>query len=749
MTRFNTLATAAPRLARWLATACCLAAAATLCAPAAAEVAIGGFIPLVGLGLTDEYQTFDEDASFFIADPAYSAGGSPLGVGGAHYELALLDTGAATHILTREAYDRFGIASEGLSGTNFQPVGGATGIVNLRINDPMGVYTTGLANRTAAGGDLGLNSATFRGQTSTAVLSAPNVDQWKLPNIIGLPMAAHHALVIRNDLPQVFEQDGRTVRTPQVELRDLGSGGAGAGPGGTDILRRAQLSLNPGTGFIQGPFYLQNLDIGIDLEFNFHDNPQSPTVVENGALFIDVDMTNGADEIRDSGFLFDTGADMTVISTQTAVRLGIDPILDKADFVLEVEGSGGVQGGIPGYYIDELNLDTAGGTFRLQNVPIAVLDVTNPNDPGNVINGILGMHLFNGRNIAIDANASVGQGGAPPALYISDPVTHEARWGNQGPDGAWDAGGEWVAGAAPGLLADAQVVAEGGDRTARVAADALVYRATIAGEAGAKMTVEVAADATLTTYGETRIDAGGAVHLEGGVLDAQYVNLNEGAVLRGEGTVAVGVGPIEGALRNLAGRLEVGGDGPGDLHVIGDLSTLDEAVTAFDLTAAGHDRLSVDRFAFLAGELEVSLDEGVAPQIGMGFELIAAGDGVFGEFDSLDLPVGYLWRVDYESNAVVLTATAVGLQGDYNGNGVVDAADFTVWRDSLGSTTNLAADGDLSGGVGPEDWQVWADNFGNSLPATAAGVPEPGAIAAILLGITSVSGVIRRRRQAV
>ena len=28
--------------------------------------------------------------------------------------------------------------------------------------------------------------------------------------------------------------------------------------------------------------------------------------------------------------------------------------------------------------------------------------------------------------------------------------------------------------------------------------------------------------------------------------------------------------------------------------------------------------------------------------------------------------------------------------GDYNDNGIVDAADYTIWRDTLGSTTDLA-----------------------------------------------------------
>ncbi|MEM7312710.1 MAG: hypothetical protein AAF497_06130, partial [Planctomycetota bacterium] len=61
----------------------------------------------------------------------------------------------------------------------------------------------------------------------------------------------------------------------------------------------------------------------------------------------------------------------------------------------------------------------------LENVPVAVLDVTNPSDPGNIVPGIIGMNLFSGRDIIMDANPSVGQGGTGPSLYISDPVTQD------------------------------------------------------------------------------------------------------------------------------------------------------------------------------------------------------------------------------------------------------------------------------------------------------------------------------------
>jgi hypothetical protein len=50
---------------------------------------------------------------------------------------------------------------------------------------------------------------------------------------------------------------------------------------------------------------------------------------------------------------------------------------------------------------------------------------------------------------------------------------------------------------------------------------------------------------------------------------------------------------------------------------------------------------------------------------------------------------------------------------DYNRDGVVDAADYIVWRNASGSTTNLAADGDGNGAIEANDYQVWASHFGD------------------------------------
>ncbi|MEM7315692.1 MAG: G8 domain-containing protein, partial [Planctomycetota bacterium] len=57
-----------------------------------------------------------------------------------------------------------------------------------------------------------------------------------------------------------------------------------------------------------------------------------------------------------------------------------------------------------------------------------------------------------------------------------------------------------------------------------------------------------------------------------------------------------------------------------------------------------------------------------------------------------------------------------GLPGDFNHNYVVDAADYTVWRDNLGAADESALNGNGDGmnGVDMADFFLWRDNFGES-----------------------------------
>lgn len=91
--------------------------------------------------------------------------------------------------------------------------------------------------------------------------------------------------------------------------------------------------------------------------------------------------------------------------------------------------------------------------------------------------------------------------------------------------------------------------------------------------------------------------------------------------------------------------------------------------------------------------------------------------------------------------------------GDYNFDDRVDAADYVVWRDSLGSTTQLAADGSADGVVDPTDFSLWRANFGYVAPTSsvAAGVqevvPEPVLMQILLAGAALIAAFCRCRNR--
>jgi len=95
------------------------------------------------------------------------------------------------------------------------------------------------------------------------------------------------------------------------------------------------------------------------------------------------------------------------------------------------------------------------------------------------------------------------------------------------------------------------------------------------------------------------------------------------------------------------------------------------------------------------------------------------------------------------------------LPWDYNHNGVVDAADYTVWRNSLGQNdpdpknSPLAANANLNSSIDAKDYSIWKYHFGESLPSlvgggsAGVGVPEP-----TTLLLSAIGGCIAAMLQA-
>ena len=94
--------------------------------------------------------------------------------------------------------------------------------------------------------------------------------------------------------------------------------------------------------------------------------------------------------------------------------------------------------------------------------------------------------------------------------------------------------------------------------------------------------------------------------------------------------------------------------------------------------------------------------------------------------------------------ANALTATN---QGDYDHDGMVTAADYTVWKMAFG-TANPNVDGNGDGIVDAADYTIWRDHLGQMVSGSgsAAMVPEPSAF--LLFGFAIVLTGIRKSRRA-
>src|SRR5262249_45767155 len=95
-------------------------------------------------------------------------------------------------------------------------------------------------------------------------------------------------------------------------------------------------------------------------------------------------------------------------------------------------------------------------------------------------------------------------------------------------------------------------------------------------------------------------------------------------------------------------------------------------------------------------------------------------------------------------------ATAVGAPGDYDHSGVVNLADFNLWRSTFDMTgSNLLADANHNNIVDAADYLIWRRYWpggsGTSDLAPGGPIPEPATCWLILCGCLAVLGRSRLR----
>jgi arylsulfatase A-like enzyme len=150
-----------------------------------------------------------------------------------------------------------------------------------------------------------------------------------------------------------------------------------------------------------------------------------------------------------------------------------------------------------------------------------------------------------------------------------------------------------------------------------------------------------------------------------------------------------------------------------------------------------HDRVRVAGNVDLDGALTMSASDSFMPAAGSTYKLVE-GASLTGAFEKEELPAlanGLMWQLKYDGTSARLLVT---ISGDYNGDGAIDAADYTVWRDmsGLAVSANTRADGNGDGVVDQLDYAIWSQHFGQTtaFDSAATATPEPSGATLTIVG---------------
>ncbi len=267
----------------------------------------------------------------------------------------------------------------------------------------------------------------------------------------------------------------------------------------------------------------------------------------------------------------------------------------------------------------------------------------------------------------------------------------------------------------------------------------------------AATTIDAAADSSITFENVFNLNGNTATKTGDGTMVLNNNASTGTGSLEVQGGTLSGAGKLSGDLTVLTGATTAPGTSAGMLKVGGNYTQNAGATLAVEiggtLPEENFDVLAITGTASLGGTLDVALIDSYTPAINEQFTILSASS--IGGSLSLGGSDGGLFNLTQVGSTLVLEfiGGTAGTTGDYNDDGTVDAADYTTWRDNLGTNNPLAND-PVGGTIGQSQYTQWKDNFGNTASSSATAVPEPSAGALLGLGVLGL-GVLARwgRRQ--